>query len=358
MRRAVCSPRLRGIVALGLSLCLLPSLAAGADGESPRIVLLAPEGESRVALRIRAELRALHFDVVDMQAPEGPPSREPLEEAARSSDAVAAVRIVPSKAGIEVWIVDRVTSKTVLREIVSRDARSTSGEADIALRVMELLRASLMEIDAPTPPRGEIAPPPRVRALVSPRQVPPPVRLPVAAEGLRGSFSVDLGMGMLLAPGNIGPAGLLHVAAGYRPVPWIGPMVLALVPVHSLDVRGPEGTAAVRMGLFGAGAEAALAPGGPAWSVTAGAGVSVFWLTAEGSAAGPFFGGRSTGLVTAAPFVRVGARLALLPRLHVRADVLGGATVQQPVIQFAGREAASFGAPFFAPSAAFELSWP
>src|ERR1035437_9780285 len=96
--------------------------------------------------RLRAELGAMGFDLVEMLADDGAPARAALEENARSLGAIAAVRLVPSGGGVEVWIVDRVTGKTVLREIVRPEGPSGEADAMVAMRAVELLRASLLAI--------------------------------------------------------------------------------------------------------------------------------------------------------------------------------------------------------------------
>src|SRR5262249_41204308 len=135
-------------------------------------------------------LEALGFQVVEMPVPSEAPAREALEAAARAAGAVAAVRLVPSPTdgGIEVWIVDRVTGKTVLREVVAPDVSAGGAAArasTLAVRVVELLRASLLEMDAPHPSRGELPPTPELRAIARsaapPRSVSPPPRPPATA---------------------------------------------------------------------------------------------------------------------------------------------------------------------------------
>lgn len=353
VRHGVCSRVTLGL-AVGLAL-LGPRTAQAAD---PRVVLSTPEEASSVAVRIAAELRALHFEVVQVEAPEGPPSREPLESAARQNNAVAAVRLVPSGAGVEVWIVDRVTGKTVLREIVSDQARSAAAESDIALRVMELLRASLMELNAPRPPPGEVEPPPPVRELVRSTPATMPVQAAPPAMPSPVSLSLHAGGGAMAHAGTLAPTGLVSVGLSVRPLPWIGPSALVLIPVTEEVLRGPEGTAKVRMGLIGVGAESVLSPRGSAWSMTVSAGVSLFWMSTTGDSTGRFLRDTSLEVFTAAPYLRAGARFAVVPRLHLRADLLGGVTVQEPVVRFAGREVAAFGAAFVVPSLAVELAWP
>lgn len=112
-------------------------------------ILLVDDADTRpVGVRLRAELVSLGFEVELAPAPEVEPSRASLEQAAREAGAVAALRVRASRAGVEVWVMDRVTSKTVLREVVF-----TGGDDEglVAVRAVELLRASLLEVALPGP---------------------------------------------------------------------------------------------------------------------------------------------------------------------------------------------------------------
>jgi hypothetical protein len=339
-------------VLVALALACGDARAAGA----PRIVILAPDRGDRVSLRLQAELKALHFEVPEVALAPDPPSRQRLEEAARASDAVAAVRIVPSSAGVEVWIVDRMTGKTVLREMVTDDVQSSAGVATIALRVVELLRASLMELDAPRAPEGEVRPPPLIRRWMTPPATPAasPAESPPA---LAPTFSLELGPALVLSPGGLSPAGDLNAAVHLRPAEGLGASVVALIPVVPSLVRGPEGVTAARIGLLGAAFRWVFASPGSAWAPTAGAGLTLIWLHLD-SAPAPGFTGTSANLVTFAAFARVGLGVTIVPRLRLRADVLGGLVNARPVVKFGDRTAAVWGNPFVAPTLGLEVAWP
>ena len=344
-----------GGVALAVALAA-PRGGARAAG-APRIVILAPARDDRISLRLQAELRALRFEVPDVEITPDPPARERLEEAARRSSAVAAVRIVPSSAGVEVWIVDRMTGKTVLRELVTDDTRGAAGVATIALRVVELLRASLMELDAPRAPPGEVQPPPLIRELMAPSGATPSASQAEALPSAAPAFAVELGPALLLSPGGLSPAGDLNAAVHFRPFDGLGASVVALIPLVPSSVSGPEGVTTARIGLVGAAFRWAFASPGSAWAPSLGAGIALIWLHLDGAPA-PGYAGTSADLVTFAPFGRVGLGVAILPRLHVRADALGGLVNARPVVKFGDRTAAVWGTPFVAPTLGLELGWP
>jgi hypothetical protein len=332
---------------------VLTLTAPARAGEEPRIVLVAQGPGDRVALRIRAELRALHFEVEDADLGPGPPAREPLAEAARTRGAVAAVRLVPSGAGVEVWIVDRITGKTVLREIIADDPRSPSASATIALRVVELLRASLMELDAPRAPPGEVTPPAAAREMIAPARPAPPVAAPPAPP--RSLASLELGPALLLSPGGVRPEGALLAAAHLFPQGRLGASLFVIAPAIPGSAAGPEGTASLHLGFLGVGLRALLASPEARWAPSIGAGFSALWVRYLGKPANGYVG-FSGDVFTAAPYLRAGTSVAITPRFRLRADVLGGAALRRPMVRFGDRLAAVWGAPFFAPSVAAELA--
>lgn len=325
---------------------------------APRIVIIAPTADDRISLRLQAELRALHFEVPDVEIAPGLPSRAQLEAAARQRDAVAAVRIVPSSAGVEVWIVDRMTGKTVLREIVTTEAGSASGDATIALRVVELLRASLMELDAARRPEGEVKPPPLILELMAPPRISARPAPPIAILPERPSpkLSMELGPAALLSPGGFGPSGLVSAAIHYRPAEAFGASLIALIPIPPATVSGPGGATAARVALLGVGLRGAWTSPTSAWTPTLGGGISVVWLHLDGQPAA-HFSGVSASVFSCAPYLRAGLGLTIVPRLRVRADALVGASLPPTLVKFGERLAAVWGVPFVVPTLGLELLW-
>jgi hypothetical protein len=349
----------RSTAILGAALFTLLSWTGAARAvEAPRIILIAPTSDDRISLRLQAELRALHFDVPEIEVAPDPPSRAQLEDAARRNEAVAAVRIVPSKTGVEVWIVDRITGKTVLREMVTTAGGAASRDATIALRVVELLRASLMELDAARPPQGDMEPPPLIRELMAPPRVTPPAAAPTAtlAPPAPPAFSIELGPAAVLSPGGFGPSGGVSAAVYYHPAEPFGACLIALIPVLPASVSGPEGTTTARIGLLGGGLRGTWTPAGSAWALMLGGGLTALWLHLDGQPS-PHFAGTSTNLFSAAPYLRAGVGLTVAPRLRVRADGLVGASLPPTLVRFGERLAAVWGVPLFAPTLGVELFW-
>jgi hypothetical protein len=145
---------------LGAAIPLLVAAAAlegrgRADDARSRVALVRSATTDRVlheaSTRLRAELLDAGFDVVEVDRAPGDPRSE-VEEAApdASSFATVAMSRVANGAFADVWISDRVTGKTVVRRI--EVGAGPNATAVLAIRALELLRASLLEVAAKPPP--------------------------------------------------------------------------------------------------------------------------------------------------------------------------------------------------------------
>src|SRR5688572_12877487 len=150
---------------LWIAMAMAVARVAAADPSALIAVVRDPETDERTLTRLRSELDALGLRVVEVSASPGDRSPRSLERSAREVGAFAALRIVPWERGIEVWIADRITGKTVLRELVVAPGEAT--EDVVALRAVELLRASLLELELPHEQSGDVPPPPAVKRLVT-----------------------------------------------------------------------------------------------------------------------------------------------------------------------------------------------
>src|SRR3954471_8736506 len=120
--------------------------------ESARVVLVHWQPPSGVVLeaitRIRGELVADGFEVSIVGAPVGADPASVLARADPRTTAAATLGLFvqPDARAAELWVVDRLTSKTVMRRIEMTDPAPGSGPEVLARRSVELLRASLLEI--------------------------------------------------------------------------------------------------------------------------------------------------------------------------------------------------------------------
>jgi len=133
----------------------------------PRVVLVrpaaAPPSVSEALVRMRGELVAAGFDAEVMELPLGADVRASLERlappaaAGESTTALVAVVASADPGTAELWVIDRVTGKTVVRRVSAPPAADPTRVAEVlAVRAVELLRASFLEL-AIAPPAPEAA---------------------------------------------------------------------------------------------------------------------------------------------------------------------------------------------------------
>jgi hypothetical protein len=346
--------RVAAMMIAGAALVVGASIAASARADdapheaASTIVVLCAPGD-RFGLRLVAELESLGFRAVVLDPSTEPASRAALEASAREAGAIAAIRAVPSERGVEVWIADRVTGKTVLRDLPN-DRGTPDRDDALALSVVELLRASLLEIALPTPSRGEVPATPEIREKMS---VPAPSALePRSPPRLR----VSLAPGVLLSPGGFGASGSLAVGIDWMPSDHVGVCALAAIPLTSARVEGAQGSADLTILLGGGGARFTFASRASAWSPSADLGVLAVSLRSAGTAK-PGFVASSPSAVTGAPFARLGLAFAPIPTLRLRADVLAGLVAQGVAIEFARHEVATWGKPLVLSTLGVDFGW-
>ncbi|MFO0550800.1 MAG: hypothetical protein U0271_20570 [Polyangiaceae bacterium] len=238
------------LAVVGLGALLAATLATRAEAaETPtKVALLEPDSASAVVhetvTRARAELASAGFEVVVVRTKRGEP-RADLEDALREAGATAAIAIAAPAASegrtssiVEVWVSDRLTGKISIRPVET--AGTSNAPALLALRAVELLRASLVEVDlgatnTPVPADvrhfvGADATPFGIEAGVAGVFAVDPA-LPAIAPELRFSWVADVGFGArvtwigpTLGPGFEGALGeaqltqyLAFAEALYRP---------------------------------------------------------------------------------------------------------------------------------------------
>jgi hypothetical protein len=312
------------------------------------IAVLCAPGD-RFGLRLVAELESLGFRAVVLDPSTEPTSHVALEASARRAGAIAAIRAVPSERGVEVWIADRVTGKTVLRDLAN-DGGTPERDDALALRVVELLRASLLEIALPTPSRGDVPATPEIREKMS-----VPERI-VAAPPSPPRLRLSLAPGLLLSPGGFGGSASLAIGLDWTLSDHVGLCALAAIPLTSARVEGSPGSAALTVLLAGGGARFLFASPRSAWSPSTDLGVLAVSLHSAGTA-NPGFIASSPSAVTAAPFARLGLAFAPTPTLRLRADLLGGVVVPAASIQFAAHEIATWGQPLVLSTFGVDFGW-
>ncbi len=144
------------------------------------------------------------------------------------------------------------------------------------------------------------------------------------------------------------------LGARWAPASRVDLELLALVPTLAASVSAPEGSMTLRAGGLGAGAAVKLIEPSARVFATAGAGLGVLITAFSGQARAPWLsasGVRGSML----PFVHAGAGYWLAPRVALRADLVTGFALPEPVLTIAGRAVATFGEPLVLLAAGIEV---
>jgi hypothetical protein len=330
-------------------------LAPGpAPGQPPmRVLLIVDRPGDRFAGRIRAEISGLGLLVLTLEPWRTAEPVGPLEEAARAQQAVAAIRMVPSRNGVEVWMADRTTGRSLLRQLVVDESPGGPNEGLVALQTAELLRTSLLSAPPPPAPRPVVSPPP---AAPPPPPPPPPVATVPANPAATVKAGVQAGIGGLYAPGGTGGElqawFSVHRSFGGR----LGLAVDVSLPLGSATLSGPEGSTRMRTHLGGVVLLAhARAPA--AFYASGGAGAALVRVGFDGETDNPMLTARSTSLVAGAGYLRADAGLEAASWLRVGVRAVAGAALRHAGVRLAGNEAATWGPLFAAAFAVLDLSW-
>lgn len=302
-----------------------PGPAPGAA--SDRIAVVGDADDEAIVRQLRAELSALGFEVL---APEVPAAEDELW--ADDLGAVAAIRVVEHEA-LEISIVDAVAGNSVRHRVAIPQPHTEEDARIVAMRAIELLRASLRE-----PQEAPVASPP-------PPPPPPPPSTPSPTRPAAPRFFIHLAPAVAGSPGGLGPS--LHALLGLRWMPHrhLGLAIQALAPTVGTVARGPEGTAQIHTALVLAGLHVSFVSPSARWQPDAGVGIGPAFLRMRGSAA-PAYGDATDVVTCAALAARFGLAVAVHPRVRLRLDGYIGALVPRPLVRFAGRTVADWGRPF------------
>jgi len=137
---------------LVLSMALLWAFPSPAAASKPsgaadhrRVLLLTDASGDPLMDRIRAEVLSLGLEVIVRRAAGA------IDARARAEHAVAAIRMLPARNGVEVWTSDETGGRPLLRQAVVDDKPGGPDRTLIALQTAELLRTSLFPRPPPEP---------------------------------------------------------------------------------------------------------------------------------------------------------------------------------------------------------------
>jgi hypothetical protein len=338
--------RSRGLLAIVVVAAIaLPAARARGEAESRpnrrRVLLLVETPGDPFMARIRAEIASLNLDVV-VRAPQGS-----IETNARAERAVAAIRMLPSRNGVEVWMADETSGRSLLRQAIVDETPGGPNQNLIALQTAELLRTSLFPRPAPeTPPS-------------SPPQ-PPAVIMKVAPTSSSGDSGLRTGVGLLYGAGGASSAWQAWLSFHHLWTRRLGMGVTVGAPLQRGTMAAREGTAEVGAIVAGPELLARFESEGRQLFVTTGLGAAFVAVLATGSPvaeASAQLVSQAATAYTALAYARVDGGFRVASWLSVGASALAGSTVAPVRVRFAGNDAGRWGVPVLGATLFGQLEW-
>ncbi|APR87555.1 Flagellar hook-length control protein FliK [Minicystis rosea] len=330
---------LLGLVSSLSALLVIGSIALADGGTS--VVLLGPSADHPLVVRLRRELELVGIEVTLVIGAE----HRDLARTAHDHHAAAAVAVEASPPAVVLWT-DPAQHPTSDR---GAEIRVESGAGDpqlLALRAVETLRERLLP--APPPEARASAAPPASAAPTTPPPTSPP---PLSSEG-RGP-SAFVGGAVLASPGGVSVTPHVWLGLRWAPVERVDLELIGFLPTTAATVSASEGSMHLRAGAVGAGATARF--GDPrGLFAAAGAGFGALVSAYGGEAEAPW---RAVSGVRASlfPYAHAAAGVWLARHFALRADLLCGFALPQPVLVIANRHLATFGDPTVVIAAGLEV---
>jgi hypothetical protein len=328
---------------------MLSSSGLLADPPSPaarrRVLLLAEKMGDPFIGRIKGEVASLGIDVI-VHPPVGS-----LEADARAEHASAAIRMLPSRKGVEVWMADETSGRSLLRQVIVDETPSGPDQNLIALQTAELLRTSFFPRNQE--PKAPPAPSP------APPSVPPPPPQPPVVESI-GESDVQAGVGLLHGVGGVSSSLQGWLSLQHRWGKHFGIALDLSGPFSRGSLSGPEGRADVGAFLVGGEVLVRLPIESGHLALTAGLGGALTVLIATGHSSDQ---GQKQLLVssrttyTGAVYLHVDGQWRPVEWLGLGLMGLVGTTIAPMKIEFAGNDAGTWGVPFFGGLLLAEVDW-
>jgi hypothetical protein len=379
------------LVAAALAVCALTIFCKTADADTTRVVLVVEGDETSLVRRLMAELEMLGFEVESIRYEIGSNPQKALGNAARQARAEAAVHIITSQSEVDVWVANRITDKAVLRRVKNSDDEDNFSL--VAVAAVELLRASLMEIETAVKPsekstasaedteseatdeapvqepeeEPDEAPdeepdeassdPPDDAAEEEPGDAP---RDPAVEQPTSGHAAAQLSLqaGPAVTAGGFDSGPMINVLLGvhFRLVDLLGLSLLGLTPLIPSKLDEPAGKASVNFGMVGGGVELSPAYLSHRLRPCLTAGFAAVFFNFDGSSDDSSFVANEELVAMGAPFLRGGLGFELTSALQVRLDVLAGWTLSKAIARMNNTDVAVFGNLVIAGAIALDLS--
>lgn len=322
---------------------LIAPLPAGAQSQGstpthPRVLLIADKPGDAFVARIEAEVVSLGLDAVT-RAPVGP-----IDTDARREHAVAAIRVLPSRRGVEVWMADETSGRSLLRQVLIDETSEVPDQNLIALQTAELLRTSFTIKENPPSPTHPAA---AATAPSAPSAPSPPT----------GENVFQVGAGPLYSPGGTSAAWQswfsLQRLWNHR---FGGALDLSL-PLSRGTLSGSEGSADLGAIIAGGALLVRFESERQNLFVTGGLGAAFVSVRTRGHEGQAPLEGTSSTAGTGLGTLR--AHLGWRPRSWLGLGISGlcGTTTSRVQVRFAGNSAGTWGAPLVGATLFAELGW-
>jgi hypothetical protein len=318
-------------------------------GEQRLMLLVRTPGDEGVVARLRAELVHSDWEIVEVR-PDDRKQAPPIAEVAIRQGAAAAVRINRARGLVELWISPGLSGDHAKGQPLSEVIRGQhEREQDwiLALRTTEALRARGLDLGpSPSPMRqstqSDVSAPERAH---EPQLDPTPGSEATEGGATRSgpSVSLELGPAASFSPGGLAVQPHLHLGASAKVARGWTLAAFTMAPVVNTKLRGPEGNARISVWFVGTGIDVrALRVGSGELAVGGGYALTLHRLQGNSQ---PGYRDASDSVIASAPFLRCDLRWQFAPLWQLDLMALAGATFPKVAVEFASREAATWGRP-------------
>lgn len=335
-----------------------PQGTSNTETDSEVILIVRTAGDDAVVNRVRADLHAFGWRVIEIPVEDAGAPQEPLTRLASDHAAAAALRVDAALGHMELYVRQGWGN---IHEIL----RSEDGQLDgqvLALRATEALRAHGLrfgpaagrsardETSAPTAHQAPTDSEASSSGAVT-RPVPAPTDVATVRPHANEAPRFTRGLWVLAAPtAGASPGGMgvgLGILLGARlELTSLWSMAVAgLVPLSSPSVAAAQGSARVATSSLGVTIERMWLQD-PTWYCASGLGLGLLWTTAEGRNAETGYATASDTTRTASAQVQVRAGWRLATGWTAFAALAGGTSIPEVEVAFADRVAVTWGQPF------------
>jgi len=309
---------------------------------------------SHAAKRLNAELRALGWQTDRIPVESKTLDLIGLHARMTNAKATAAIAMLDSHEGIEVWVMDDV-GMVVSQEHFESDARPEL----IAVRTVERLRAYRISVATREAPRSKRKaarvrkPEPQHSDLEAPAA--PPPGHPKA--DILGAVELTGGLAVGWAPGGLSPTGQLRLGGSWLPFQWLAADLVVLLPIVPASTDAEKGESDVHLALAGI-ALRWLGGTNQSWvRPSIGAGIGALVARLRGYSKDAQFDSDRDWLACAMPFVEGGVVFRVTRHLRVVSSLMVGVGLPRIVIAYVGPDT-SIGKPMLTGTLGVQLELP